>query len=367
MARTYPATYPAPDPDNFRAGEALVTAEVAPLVTASNFLHGEGRAQPIVEQGWSGSVFIDSNADATFRDRLVYRIPEISDRHTDVQCSIRASAIGGGGGDVKFTARNATADAATTPSVTIPVPAGAAAWIDAGSMMDVTFTGNGTGRPGGAAVPANVEQIEIETSVDVGATSVTIHEVMIRYDPDASALTAGTVDIQGQTFVVLDTDETNADEPMSADLGRFLAANVTALRARPKAYMMWSGAAAITAINNFETAYRRVWCAANPGASSDRTLTYHVLMDDDGEGGDQSLWLQHGVGGTANLDNPNSTKLTHAGGVAAAWKSGTVELGLGPGHAGDMPGAPMIGLTHIGASIRGSETDNILAICIWGP
>ena len=365
MARTVPATYAAPNPSAFSAGQTINTTNTTPFVTGQNYLFATGRCQPPIVQGWQDDIFLHTTADGAAKDQCVWRIPEISDRHTTVDVAIRASAVAQAGTAV-VTARNATADGAGTPSVSFVVAAGTSNAWTAYQSLDVTYTGNGTGRPSGGAVPADVEQIEMTTALAAGGTSFTVHEVSIIFTDISGPLGAG----KSGNFVPQDDTEVGSiDDAYSPFLVRNFRANITELRLRPRCYLNWSAAVGISAIADIGTAYKRGWTQGNPGLSSRRTLTYHILMGDPANLVDQTVYLAHGNARTAAVDGPNVTAITAAAAGGTVWKTGTVVLGLTPDYMGDFQGSPLPAITHIDLDTRTAAVGgarHVFAASIWG-
>ncbi len=224
-----------PDPNAFLPGIVLRgdVFELIPecLNNALSF-HGAGFAfQQIWEDGICQSSDMSIPQDGGSNDIPIatWRIPIISDRHDSISIQVRgyhtALAIGG---DVEFRSENAG------DSVTAALGNGAAAadsWTDVGSL-DIADTGGGDG----------YEVITMYLVADMMAGFSEIVQVMAEYGPLADPLPAETIttnDVAGIPFG-LDT-VTGPDRPLPAVRGHQMINTLTALYARPRVLLNWSG------------------------------------------------------------------------------------------------------------------------------
>ena len=278
MASSFSATYPAPDPIDFAAGqtvkeEATAAANDVNLQTlrnASNYLGARLRAQPVVSQGWYNSFFQHTSTAGVFGLRCRWRIPQISSSHTTVWCAVRAS-VTGAGCNVRFKGVNS----AVSRDIAIPVTG--AAWFTIATALPVLFN-----------VGANdYEEIEFSTAADATAV-LTIHEVSVWYADLASPLTAGRYTVSGWAWDTIDDDEVAHKESYNAYLARKFGNNIEGFAARPRTYASWSSVADGPGLVLVNTAITRMTTVAHswlavPNDQEDiltRWIKYYVRMGD---------------------------------------------------------------------------------------
>lgn len=398
MASTFPLIYASPEPLNYLPGEDIKAQQILDLIEAQHHLYAHGAATVAVMQGWQlgpqvaslgaeTSCFVDIRSttgvgytqpgNVSWQPRCVWRMPSISSRHLQVIVKARCSTpwAGGATGRLRFTARNATAAGAATPTVTLSWAAGSSrTWQTA--TLDVRFTGTGTGRPGGAAIPQGVEQIELDSSMSAAVADdrncLEVHEVQIEWVALTSPLAVG----KDGAITMLDTNEILPDRPHSTDLGRWQRDSIDALRSRVQQYMAWSSVIGPLAgqathyLNTLTDALHRVYTRANPYAAVHRDLTYHVLMGDPANVVAQTCYLHTGVGSSSLEDSNATLALTRSAVQGEGWVTGTIPMRLARGKRGDarFAGAPwpIVALDWDTRSTDFAVARHVYSVNIWG-
>lgn len=220
MALTLDSSYTAPDPAGHMAGQAI-RGIYAPspafqwdtLGQAANYILARCHAKPVICQAWNDSLVQQTSAVNT--RACTWRIPRLTDAHTEVKVSVRCERAGASG-NVRFQ----STEGADTLDLAAPAAEG---WVQ--GTLDVDFNGDG------------YETIEMLVSGD-GTDETTVHSVTVQWS-ELSTLPASWS--SPTTAYSLDDAQFHGDEPLtSAAVRHYLFALNNAL-ARKQVYWNWSG------------------------------------------------------------------------------------------------------------------------------
>lgn len=342
MARTIPAAYNVAEPDLLTSGRIIRAGDLLPLGQDQNRLYAVGRAQPVISQGWATGVAVDNGGVLT--QRCTWRIPKISDRHTQTRCIIRgAHTAGGAGARVEFRSVNAGG------TCTLDIPGGGVGFYasDGGAIphLPVSFVA------GPAGAPWPYEEIEMWTRSDgSGVRLLDLYAGNVDFVP-LSAMAAGAAG----DFTPQDDLEWATEEPVASDQLVYTRSNLVDLEIRPRVIANWSQwNGATTWLNVF---YERVYVRGNRNRPTE--VTYHVRMGDAVD--EANLYIQHGAGHAFD-DNSRMTHLNVPAGGGVQWVSGTFTL-----HDGVDLRAPH-SLTHVDWTSRanlGSFPQYVYGVSMW--
>jgi len=317
------------------AGSGVNPGHVANLALASNWLHAEGHAQPVIHQGWADGQFTE--AAAAYVNHCTWPVPALDTDNLRLRCSVYASNSGGNG-FVRFTAGGGN---------TIIGPIGAAGWYDSGSPHLLTAPAGG------------FDLVTLDVQGD-GVNPTIIERMSCTYLALPTPLAGGAVG----TFLPTDDAEYVADRPLSADEGRQLKANLTAVESRVHTYMSFSGLAGIAGENYLEEYYHRVYVPVYPETAArgwELTVLAHLV----GAAG-TAIYLQHGPGDMLNrAEGVGAGRLELVKTIAAPeWLTGTIQL-QEAFQINRVPLGPYAGWSQL--SMFGHvNTADLDSIAVWG-
>lgn len=308
MANTIPASVPKPDVGLLLAGQGLDSAPVKVLFEASNWAQAHnGTGTPRILQsfprrGSSGTAGVLVYTAAADHVVCRWRIPDTRGA-TSVDCYAFGSSISGGG-KVEF---RSVIGGAVTGMQNLPATAG----LIGPFSLDVDASGG-------------YDEVQIWANATGG--TVTCDSVLVSVPPLSSPIAAG-IDSIGQ--VAFDAGEHAVDEPLAADAGETLRADLEANREIPHVYMQWSGIDNVAAT---EARYMRsiphsvpamVWLDTQREGWD---IDVHVLAKNTG-GADTFVRLHAGMGASpSGYVTASSLEVTIPAGSGEAWHTGTMRL-----------------------------------------
>jgi hypothetical protein len=257
MANDYSFPISYVDANELGTGQKLRAGSIDDLRELANYNHAHGHATNVIQQEFQDGLCAWNGARVTVCE---WRITRPSTAHTFVDVWVEASATVAAG-TVHF---NSVVGAAT---INAPVPVGAAAWINVGSL-NVTLVGT--------------ESIQMDLEAGVGGT-ITIERVMCRYQPLASPLAAAKVG----GFTPFGSGYGVADRALPSYFGKTMLEGLDDLLGRSRTITAWSGLSNIQAYQPNAKAtlspdYRGFIVVTSQGAS-DQGVTYNLVVRSQGD------------------------------------------------------------------------------------
>ena len=317
MANTFTVPPPLPDPLGLAALEPIYARELRRLGLLGNLLMAQGGAGPMIPQSWSS---YSDDADVLTL-RCEWRIPYISDAHTQLRCMIYGQhpAASGEKGQVQF--RSVTAgDTCTLDLAPSASPGYYESVSAAGADQHLTIDAS-----------AGYETIQMWSRGDnTGAYATDVWEVdcelVALTSPLAASLIRGPAGLRGSTTMrPIDAADLNDDSALASLHGLSLIETIDALEARPRIYFQWSAADGIKGGGgSYTSQQRRDYRLFLPRPLGSRIgagyeLEWHARIGNASEAVDVDVYASE------EKRRPYGTTISAAAG-APAWQSGTMSM-----------------------------------------